>query len=360
VISATAGLVLAGWVAGTLLLWRLPTPARSGAGVDPREVTVVIPARDEAHQLPGLLGDLAVQSVAPARIVVVDDGSTDGTAAVARAGGADVVDAGPLPEGWVGKPWACAAGVATATEVVVLLDADVRVVPEALDRLLAEHEQRAPEGLLSVQPFHQVGSVVEHASLLPSVVAIMASGIAEPRPADRPGLAFGPCLVTTRTALAAAGGYQAIRGELLEDAALARRMEAVGRPVAVLGGGSTVSFRMFRTPADVVHGWTRILAGGAAGARFLACTGAVLWVAALVAVVLCLVHPTAIVGGAYAVSALQVGWASRRVGSFHPLSWVFFPVPLVAFVVLFAGSIVQRLRGRPARWHGRAVARPSR
>src|SRR5262245_27595295 len=84
-------IVATGWLAGWWLLWRLPGLDAAVSGAGGHEVAVIVPARNEARTLPVLLADLAAQRPAPAEVVVVDDGSDDGTAAVARTTGARVV-----------------------------------------------------------------------------------------------------------------------------------------------------------------------------------------------------------------------------------------------------------------------------
>ncbi len=100
-------------------------------------LSVIIPARNEAHNLPTLLGSLAAQSVRPCEILVVDDGSTDRTAEVARELGARVIASEPLPEGWRGKTWACHQGAQAATgELLCFVDADTWFEPGGLARIL--------------------------------------------------------------------------------------------------------------------------------------------------------------------------------------------------------------------------------
>jgi 4,4'-diaponeurosporenoate glycosyltransferase len=340
----TIALVVAGWVCGWVLLVRLPRVPRAAA--DPSaldDLAVVVPARDEAHNLPGLLQSLGDVS----EVVVVDDGSTDATAEVAAVNGARVVTAPPLPRGWAGKPWACHTGVgATHGSRLLFLDADVRLAPGALGRLAAA---RPGGGLLSVQPYHQVERPWEQLSAVPNLVALMASGIGALLPSPRPGLAFGPCLLTDRADLDAVGGFVSVADEVLEDAALARRYEVAGRPVVCLVGGRDVRFRMFPTGLrSLVDGWSRTLSGGARRARLLPLLGSVLWVTgALLAPFAGLV--------AYAAFAIEAFWALRRVGSFRWWVALTFPLFVVAFVALFARSVVLRR----VRWRGRELeARP--
>src|SRR5688572_18993909 len=103
-------------VVGSVLLGRMSVLARapSPGAVPPGSVSIVIPARNERESLPELLSSLRHSDVAPLEVIVVDDGSTDGTAAVAASLGATVLDAPPPPEGWNGKPWACWTGAARA------------------------------------------------------------------------------------------------------------------------------------------------------------------------------------------------------------------------------------------------------
>jgi 4,4'-diaponeurosporenoate glycosyltransferase len=104
-VSTTAiVVVVCGLGAATWLLWRIPVPILDGEPFDARFVSIVVPARNEAAVLPRLLDSIARQQDSPAEVLVVDDGSTDETAATAAAHGANVVAAPPLPAGLFLKP----------------------------------------------------------------------------------------------------------------------------------------------------------------------------------------------------------------------------------------------------------------
>ena len=331
--DAAAFLLL--WLAGWWLLWRVPAPGPAG-GVPP-PVSVVVPARDEAANLRRLLPTLAGAE----EVVVVDDGSTDGTASVAREHGATVVDAGPLPAGWAGKPHACAVGAGAAThDLLVFLDADVRLEPGGLDRILGEHRG----GLTSVQPHQVVPTAGERAAALLDVVAAMATG------AFAPGLprrgAFGPCLVTTRADYDAAGGHAHpdVRASVVEDLELARRYDRV----RVLQGRGSASFRMHPGGLrHVVDGFSKNLAAGARRAHPVPALLTAGWVAATTAPVV-LLWPVA-----YGLVALQVHVHLRRLGRFGVLTAALYPLPLAVLVVVAVRSVVA---GRRVRWKGRLPA----
>ena len=350
--GSTIAFVAVGLLAGTVLFWRLPTLATSAPSR--RLVSVIVPARDEAARLPALLDSLATQSHPPLEVLVVDDGSTDDTARVASSAGATVLTAPALPTGWAGKPWACETGVAAARgDLLLLVDADVRLAPDAIARLVAS----ATDGLLSVQPFHEVVRPHEQLSAFPNVVALLASGIAAMRTSPRPGLAFGPCLLTTPEALASAGGFEGVAGEAIEDIALARAYQRAGLPVTCVAGGDAVRFRMYPSGlVALVEGWGKNLSGGARRARPLPLLGAVLWVCAAVSAGLeGIKADTPWAAVVYVVFAAQLWWMLRRVGSFSPWAAVAFPIPLVTFVALFGWSLVQRVVRGEVTWRGRQI-----
>jgi hypothetical protein len=383
------GLLAGGW----LLAGARPVrpagalPAR-GPGDAPATVSIVVPARDEEATLPVLLASLATLRPAPHEVIVVDDGSTDRTATVARATGAHVVAAPPPPARWLGKPWACHLGAEAATGTHLLfLDADTRLAPDALGRLLAEHAALTPDGLLSVAPHHATERPYEELSAACNVVSALGTGaFAGPPGRAVPALtsaAFGPCLVTTAAAHRAVGGHAAVRGEVVEDVALAARYREDGRPVRCLTGGDAVAFRMYPDGvAQLVEGWSKNLAAGAgtAGPRApAALAGAIAWVAACVAVgwdglsaLAGWLAGTAggLLGGdaaavpagagwtaaAWLAVAAETRWMLRRLGGFRWWTAVLFPVPLLAFVAVFFRSLGLTYVRRRVTWRGRQIA----
>ena len=351
-------LQVAGWLCALLLLWRWPSPRPAAYDASADElVSVVIPARDEASRLPLLLGSLALQDRPPHEVLVVDDGSTDRTAEVAAAHGATVVRTDGPPAGWTGKTWACHVGTERATgRVLVLLDADTWLAPDGLRRLVAAHDE-LPNGLLSVEPFHETRSSAEQLSAVCNVVSVLGAGVAAPGSAHRSaGVAFGPCLVTNRDSLRAVGGFEAVRSDVVEDVGLAAAYRGAGRPVRCLGGRGAVSFRMYDGVGPLWDGWTKNLADGAGRAPRWSSLGAALWVAGAAAAAATLVlGPSTAAAAAYVAFAAQLAWMLRRLGRFAWWAAVAYPVPLVAFIVLFLVSAARRLVLGRVRWRGRDV-----
>ena len=353
------------------LLRNLRTVPRGGA---PREeaasVSVVIPARDEATTLPTLLGSLRRLSVDVCEIVVVDDGSRDATAAVARTAGATVLPADGPPAGWTGKAWACHVGArSTSGDLLLFLDADTVLAPDALDGLLELYDRH--RGLVSVQPYHGVVRPYEQLSSYFNVVSLLASAAFAGDDGRRP-MGFGPCLLTSRADYERAGGHAAVRGEILDDVRLAAAYDRAGLPVRCAIGGQSIRMRSY--PGGVrqlVDGWTKNFASGASAAAPGATLATVLWVSAHHVVATRVARGllraatgpgTSVAHGhprAWAVAWVGVAWQLRsilrRVGSFRWWTWVLFPAPLLAFDVVFARSAARTVVRRSVRWRGRRV-----
>jgi len=268
---------LAGWVgvlAGTARAWDLrPIAEDEPEPADPAHwpsVAVLVPARNEADQLPHTLPALLAQDYPGAwHLLVVDDRSTDGTATSARACGVEPVPGTELPDGWVGKVWALeqAARRAGTPDYYLLTDADIRHAPGSLRRLVAESEAaglalnsrmarlrcQAPAERLLIPPF------VLFFNLLYPMRRVND-------PQSRAAAAAGGCVLVRREALERAGGFAAIRDRVIDDVSLARAVKRHG-PIRLSVSRSEVEslrahdfngvWRMVRRTAftELRHSW---------------------------------------------------------------------------------------------------------
>lgn len=253
----TSGLVLGIWVYLVLLhgrYWReKPAPAPQGEPKHWPEIAAIVPARNEADVIAEALGSLLRQDYpGKFRIILVDDQSTDGTAEIARgvaaAHGAEdrlkIVSGSKLPQGWTGKMWAVQQGTDALEEFspgakyIWLTDADIAHERDSLRGLVI----RAEEGgltLASLMARLKTDTPAERA-LIPAYVYFFQmlypfAWINDRR--KKMGGAAGGCMLVSRKALKAAGGIAAIKGDLIDDCALGRKMKAQGPVWLGLGDG---------------------------------------------------------------------------------------------------------------------------
>jgi 4,4'-diaponeurosporenoate glycosyltransferase len=339
------------FAAGCGLLWSIRRPRRVQSSRDRAAVSIIVPARNEEATLPALLASLDGELRKGDEVIVVDDHSTDATATLAP-----VVAAPPLPPGWTGKAWACSTGAQVASnDVLVFLDADVTVLDGGLDRVLAAHAELAPDGLLSVQPYHVTVRLHERLSAFFNTVSMMGTDaftVLGRRRSCRG--AFGPCLVTSRTAYDAVGGHASVSSSILDDVALAGRYAHS----ECLAGRGSLTFRMYPGGlGQLVEGWTKNIASGARVTRPSTLLVIVLWLSLCIEAAWWLVidrDATAI--AIYALVVVQLGWMLRRIGRFGVLTPALYPVPLAWFLGVFVRSSYLTLIRRRVRWKGRAVA----
>jgi 4,4'-diaponeurosporenoate glycosyltransferase len=307
-------------------------------------VSVIIPARNEEHNLPALLRSLASEGMKPQEVLVVDDSSTDRTAEVARQLGATVIPSKLLPDGWRGKTWACHQGAQAATPGLLLfVDADTWFEPGGLAGILSIY----PGGAFSVGPYHAVRKPYEDLSLFFNFNMTVGT---VPR-----GL-FGQMLLVDRESYRRVGGHETVRGRVLENFWLAGKFRAAGISVRSVAGRGVFSFRMYPNGLrELVEGWTKGFASGAGqtpgGTLFLI----VMWMIGLMLPPLC-----GLVTGdwlqwstVYLLCAAQVGWFGRKVGAFRWFTALLYPVPLIFFFVVFFWSALRS--GRTATWKGREI-----
>ncbi|TCM89080.1 glycosyl transferase family 2 [Paenibacillus sp. BK033] len=226
------------------VLFRRNTVPESGDGpFQERKLSVIIPARNEESNLPFLLGSLKAQSYKPYEIIVVDDHSGDRTREIAESYGITVISNPDLPSGWTGKNWAVWNGYLQAGgDMILFLDADVRLAPDAVRSLLAVREKES--GVLSVVPFHVAEKFYERLALIPNLLGLFAFTSPMERTNPDKGL-YGSCILAAREDYERAKGHESVKGEVLDDLNLGARFIQAGVKVTNYIGRGMVSFRMY-------------------------------------------------------------------------------------------------------------------
>lgn len=362
-----AGISLAGAAHATLNMALLRRPPLDPPPVQ-RPVTVVLPVRDEAAHIGECLAALLDQRGVPQlQIVVVDDGSIDGTPDLVRAVDdprVQLVSAPPPPPGWLGKPHACAVGAATAPHgrdgddgVLVFVDADVRLFPDALAGAVAVLDAHGLD-LVSPWPRPLAGSPIERLvqPLGPWLWATMLPlRLAERSPRPSLAAANGQFLVLTARGYARAGGHAVVRDEVLEDIALLRAVKRAGGRGVPIDGSRSAACRMYEGWEPLRDGYAKSIWGAVGGSPVASTTAA----AALTAVYV--LPPLAALAGS---RAGLLGWVGGVVGRMvvaartggrlwpDPLA---HPVSILLLDVLLARSLLARRQGTLS-WRGRSIA----
>lgn len=336
-------------------------------------VIAVVPARNEAATIGRTVGGLGRQDYpGDFAIVVVDDHSEDGTAEIARHAAGEcgapekfsIYSAAPLPAGWTGKVWSLNEGMTQAAkhepEFYWFTDADVAQAPETLRRLVARAEADDLD-LASLMVLLQARTLPERA-LIPAFVYFFLKLYPPRWIADsnaRTAGAAGGCILLRRSVLERIGGLKAIRGEVIDDCALARAVKNSGGRIWMGLTRASLSLREYGSSSEIRDliartaftqlGYSAFLLFGALAGMFLTYTAPV--------VVLFAHDSIARILGATALALMLLTFFPTV--RFYRLSRLWAPLlPLVALFYCYATcvSAVRYWLGRGGHWKGRTQA----
>ena len=230
-------------------------------------VSVIVPARNEAVNIEACVRSILATGYRPLEVIVVDDRSSDDTAAIVeRLAGVRLVRGAELPPGWFGKPWALVQGYRVARgELLLFVDADTRQHPELVARavrvLTAERV-----ALVSVVARQEMVSFWERL-VQPHVFVALAARVGDLRRVNRTRVAWdaianGQFILTTRAAYETVGTHEAVKESVVEDLALAQIYVRHHLDIFLTHGEQYMVTRMYTSLAGIVEGWTKNLATG--------------------------------------------------------------------------------------------------
>ena len=374
-IYLVAAIPLAIWICLALArggFWRLGPyiAARPEATANPWRVVVVIPARNEAAAIGVAISSLAEQSFTGfTHIIVVDDGSTDGTAEAATLAASSsglarnltVIRGTALPPGWTGKLWALARGVAAAApfapDYLLFTDADIRHGRGSIDSLVS-HAECHDRDLVSHMVRLSTATVAERL-LIPAFVFFFFK-LYPPRwiadPAARTAGAAGGCILIRPQMLARMGGIEAIRSRIIDDCALARAVKEAGGRIWLGLSSETRSLRVYSAAAEIGAMISRT-AFSQLGHSYLLLVATVVgllctYVAPLA--LLCTGNPVAMILGALAWALMSLCYLPMvRFYALSPLWCLCLPLIALFYLGSVLHSAVQYARGRGGNWKGR-------
>lgn len=337
---------------------------RAPACGPPVELSVLIPARDELHNLPTLLTALQSQTLKPCEILVCDDGSTDGMTQWleenAQALGTEWFASAPRPDDWTGKNWACKQlADRSRGEWILFLDADVRPESGFLERV-AGWCGAGISRLVTAFPRILPAGVGD--ALLINMVPWAVGTILPLKLSERPrtpafAVANGQIMAFSREFYRECEPHVRTRATILEDVEIARMLKREGQRVYIGDAGDVLSVRMYRNLSEALDGFSKNSVAMCGGKRQALLWAAGLAFAHLLPLVLAIIgHPIA--WALVAVSAVLYGLVASASGL--PLWYgVLYPVAIVLSVWVLLRSVWWHLMGR-VRWKGRVYASPQK
>lgn len=244
--------------------WAWPVPTATGETCT-ETCSILIPARDEEDNLRDCLDSALRQGSPVIEIIVCNDHSEDATSEIVGSYNETdprirMINAADLPEGWCGKTFACALLAAEARgDWMLFLDADARLSPDAVSRMMGEAGQRNCT-FLSFWPGLVLGSTWER-MLMPMLNFVVFTLFPAPLSLRRDdpslGLAHGACILVDRTEYEAIGGHDLVFDKIFEDTGLARAWRASGRRGLCLDGQELVRVRMYDSLGGIWEGFKK-------------------------------------------------------------------------------------------------------
>ncbi len=334
-------------------------------------ISIIVPARNEADNIAGIMATLLSSDYPRYEIILVDDRSTDGTTEIARRLTSNhpnvvrLVEGEPLPAGWVGKCWACWQGYRRAAgAVLVFTNADTRHHPHLLGHALGALRRHAAD-LVSVFPRQLMFTYWERVIQPHVFTAIMfryrdGERINHSRN-PRDVIANGQFIAMTRVGYEAIGGHEAVRAEVVEDLHLAQRTVALGRRLYVAYAEDLIATRMYRSLAAIVEGWSKNLANASRDTVdpwlrpflpwLISLALLLVWVAPPLTLLLAPLLHTGLGWSLTAVSASIVFWLGmHRIFRIPLLPALLYPLGAMMTAALYVRSA---LLGSAVTWKGR-------
>ena len=343
----------------------LRRPPRDAVTED--RVAVLLPVRNEANRVtPCLAALLAQRGVPNLEIVVLDDGSTDGTASLVEAVAEQhlrLLTGSPPPAGWLGKPHACRqlADSVPDADVLVFLDADVVLAPDAIAGAV---RLRREVGVALLSPYPKItgaGRIVQPLLQWSWLTFLPLRAMERSR---RPSLAAagGQWLVADRAGYDRAGGHAAVRADVLDDIALARAIKRAGGRIALADGSGLAVCEMYSSWRELVDGYAKSLwasLGPPGSAASVVVLLLFLYVSPIAA---CLAGDTGLLllgGCAYILGVFGRVVSARATGGRAWPDALAHPISIVVFAWLVARSFRLRRQGK-LEWRGRLLLRGPR
>lgn len=325
-------------------------------------VSVLLPARNEAHIIAQTIQALLAQDYPNYEVLLLDDASEDGTADIAQRAGCNdgrlrVLEGKPLPPGWIGKNWACHQLSQHANgEILLFTDADVQWQPEALSAVMAQMQRRKAD-MFTVWPTQRTVTMAERLTV--PLVAYVVMGylpilLVHHAPSSLIAGANGQCMAWKREAYGTLDGHQSVADNVLEDVTLARLAKKAGLRIRMADGAGLLQTRMYDSWQSVRNGYAKnILVGyGSVGGLLL---GALFhWLLFWLPWALLLVPQVRLWAALLIVLGIGTRMLSAQFTGQRMVDALLMPVSVLLMTIISAQSIYWHVTKR-ARWKGRTL-----
>ncbi len=342
-----------------------PQPSGSSRAV---KVSVIMPARNEEHDIGRSIESVLAQQDVDLELFVVNDHSTDRTGEIAEAaaradGRVRVIHNPELPPGWLGKSNAMQKAAALAGgDLLLFTDADIIHEPHTLATAVAELERLGLD-FFSLFPRMDTISLWENIivpTFVGGVTMLASPGIEDPRSTE--ALAAGAFLLIRTPVFRAIGGFEPIRGEMGDDVGLARLVKSRGYRVGFRFAPEFMHVRIYKGNSHAFWGMTKNVLIGIEGRLWIAPAVLVLPAFAFWTPIYCaiagLIERSAaltLIGAAGYVIPYASMWSSRRLFPFHPLKALCYPLVVVPVFCCMARALYLYVARGEVAWRGRSI-----
>lgn len=328
------------------------------------QCSVLIPARNEEANIGEALRSVLLSTDAEFEVVVLDDHSSDRTAAIVRECAASdsrvrLETAQPLPAGWCGKNFACHQLAALSRNpLLIFMDADVRISrPDSLARL-AEFVEQSGAALASGVPREETGTFLERL-IIPLIHFVLLGFLPLQRMRagtdPRFAAACGQILAVRREAYERIGGHGSIADRIHDAVALTRTMRSHGLTTDLFDATDTFHCRMYRTAGEVWHGFAKNAHEGLATPRLIGPATLLLLGGQVLPLILLMMAPSSL-----AVIGTLAAFLPRIIGVMRyrqsPIGALFHPLGICVLVAIQWSAFFRSMLRRPAVWKGRAYS----
>jgi chlorobactene glucosyltransferase len=330
-------------------------------------VSILIPARNEAAVIEQTIRAIRQQSYTNFQLILLDDSSTDGTGAIARAAAESdsriqIISGQPLPQGWAGKNWACHQLSQQASgDILLFTDADVRWQPDALLAILQQFDHSQAH-LLSIWPTQTTISLSERMTV-PLMAFVILGYLPLPLVHYTRFASFaaanGQCMIWDRHTYQAVKGHQSIRADVLDDVKLARKVKSAGYRLRMADANTFMQTRMYSDWSTVRAGFAKnILAGYGNSVIALLLAIVFHWAILILPWIIC-IDPAYRLWGSLLI-ALSVGsrMLSAQFTHQRKRDALLLPVSALLMTIISFQSIRWHFTGGP-RWKGRTLSSQS-